>query len=357
MTNKLKIIFYNFISSLIALILSFLIGGFLIILIGKNPIFVYSRFISDTLGSTYGISQVLFRATPLMFTGLAAGISFRSGLFNVGAEGQLNIGMFATALAGVYLGDLPSIILLPLCLIIGMIAGGIWGGIPGILKAKYGAHEVINTIMMNFIATALISYFIINVFAVPATVHTPEISENAQIGRLDIFFPILRGSPVNVSLFIALITCIVIYLILWKTPFGYELRTIGLNPNAALYGGINTSNRTIIALTLSGAVAGLVGSNFIMGYKHYYELGFADGIGFIGIAVALLAKNHPIGIIFTAIFFGTLDYGSLAINTIVPKELSNILQAIVIICMIIITKLMNRWILYKHKKLLITQNA
>lgn len=353
----IKNILIHLIGPILALIASFIIGGIVILVIGKDPLFVYTRFFSETLGNSYGVGQVLFRATPLMFTGLAAAISFRAGLFNIGAEGQLSIGSLATALTGVYLSGLPPIVLIPFCLMAGMIGGAIWGAIPGILKAKFGAHEVINTIMMNFIAAALVSYLVINVYAVPATVHTFEIDEAAQIGRLNILVGAFHGSPVNVSLFLAIICCIVVYFLLWKTRLGYELRTLGLNPFAANYGGINTGSRTIIALTLSGAIAGLVGSNFVMGYKHYYELGFAEGIGFIGIAVTLLAKNHPIGIILTSIFFGTLEYGSLTINTIVPKELSNILLAIVIIFMIIITKIMNRWILRMQERTSIAYNV
>ncbi|MBI4810762.1 MAG: ABC transporter permease [Ignavibacteriales bacterium] len=353
----IKNILIHLIGPILALIASFIIGGIVIFVIGKDPLFVYSRFFCETLGNSYGVGQVLFRATPLMFTGLAAAISFRAGLFNIGAEGQLRIGSLATALTGVYLSGLPPIVLIPLCLMSGMLGGAIWGAIPGILKVKFGAHEVINTIMMNFIAAALVSYLVINIYAVPATVHTFEIDEAAQIGRLDVFMTAFRGSPVNVSLFLAISCCIVVYFLLWKTRLGYELRTLGLNPFAANYGGINTGSRTIIALTLSGSIAGLVGSNFVMGYKHYFELGFAEGIGFIGIAVALLAKNHPIGIILTSIFFGTLEYGSLTINTIVPKELSNILLAIVIIFMIIITKIMNRWILRMQERTSIAYNV
>lgn len=313
-------------------------------IIGKDPILVYSRFFSETLGSSYGIGQILFKATPLIFTGLSAAISFRAGLFNVGAEGQLLIGSFCTAFVGFTFYTLPSFLLIPFCLLAGIIGGAIWGAIPGVLKSKFGAHEVINTIMMNFIAAGLVSYLVINIYSVPATVHTPDISVSAQLMRLDVLFEPFRGSPVNVSILLALLCCLIVYILLWKTRLGYELRALGLSITAAEYGGINKSSRTIIALTLAGGLAGLVGSNFVLGYKHYFELGFSEGIGFIGIAVALLAKNNPIGIIFTSLFFGLIEYGSLAINTMVPKELSNILQAIVIILMIGITKIISRWI-------------
>lgn len=328
----------------VALILAFLIGGALILVIGKDPAEVYGRFMSQTLGTWYGIGQVLFKATPLMFTGLSAAIAFRAGLFNIGAEGQLTIGALCTAYIGFALQSLPPFLLVPLSLLAGIGGGMLWGLIPGILKARFGAHEVINTIMMNFIAAAFASYFVSNVFFVPATVHTPQIGASAVLSRLDYWFEAMRGAPVNISLFLALAACILVHLFLQRTRAGYELRALGLNPFAAEYGGVNIRRRAAFTLAIAGGLAGLVGSNFVLGYKHYFELGFSEGTGFIGIAVALLARNHPIGIILTSLFFGILEYGSLTINTLVPKELANILQAIVILCIIVISKVTSSWI-------------
>ena len=324
---------------------SLLVGAVFIVGLGKNPLDVYGLFFSQTFGSAYGIGQVLFKATPLMFTGLAAAISFRAGLFNIGAEGQLTVGAFVTALVGFSGEGLPPLVLIPAALLAGMAGGALWGFVPGLLKARFGSHEVINTIMMNFIASALVSYLVSNVFFVPASVHTPRIAQAAEIPRLEAVMDQFRGAPVNFSLLLAVLACFGIYFLLWRTRPGYELRATGLNRNAALYGGIRVRGQMIIAMTLSGALAGLVGSNFVLGYKHYFELGFSEGIGFIGIAVALLAKNHPVGIIATALFFGVLEYGSLTINTLVPKELANILQAIIILFVIILTRLANRWML------------
>ena len=329
---------------MLALILSFLVGAIFILLIGRDPLIVYDRFFSETLGNWYGIGQVLFKTTPLIFTGLSAAISFRAGLFNIGAEGQLIVGSFLVALVGCSFPTLPAILIVPMSLVAGILGGAAWGAIPGYLKARFGSHEVINTIMMNFIAAGIVSYLVTNVYAVPATVHTPQISSSAELLRLDVLVGSLHGSPVNISLFIALFSCAAMYYLIWKTRFGFELRALGLNSSAAAYGRVNISRHTILTLALAGGIAGLVGGNFVLGYKHYYELGFSEGIGFIGIAVALLARNHPIGIVLTAIFFGVLEYGSLTINTMVPKELANILQAIVIIFMIALTRLLNTWI-------------
>ena len=355
--NYFRKILQQLLGPCLALILSFFIGGIFISIIGKDPIEIYIRFFSQSLGTWYGFGQILFKATPLIFTGLSAAIGFRSGLFNIGADGQLTIGALFTAIVGSILTNVPPVFAVPICLLAGFIGGAIWGVIPGIFKARFGSHEVINTIMMNFIAAGLSSYLVINVFGIPATVHTPEISSTSELMRLETFSSVFRGSPVNMSIFIALICCTLVYIILWKTRLGFELRALGLSPTAAEYGGVNKSARIIIAMALAGGFAGLVGSNFVLGYKHYFELGFSEGIGFIGIAVALLAKNDPIGIIFTAFFFGTLEYGSLTINTLVPKELSNILQAIVILLMIGLPKILDRWFIGLQSRLKVSTNG
>ena len=347
---RFKKILLHLLGPTLSLVLSFIVGGIFILIIGKDPIEVYGRFFSETLGTSYGIGQILFKATPLMFTGLSAAIGFRSGLFNIGAEGQLYIGSFVTAWVGFTCTSLPPVVLLPLCILGGILGGAAWGAIPGLLKAKFGAHEVINTIMMNFIAAALISYLVNNIFAVPATVHTPTISDNAGLSRLEQFSDFFKGSPVNLSFFLALMACGFLYFFLWKTRQGYELRAVGLSPSAAKYGSINVAKRTIMAMTMAGGFAGLVGTNFVLGYKHYFELGFSEGVGFIGIAAALLGRNHPVGIIIASLFFGILEYGGLTINTIVPKELVNILQAIIIIFVIVTTKLSDRWIRELNKQ-------
>ena len=341
--NHVRRAVLTIVPSLLAIALSFLVGGIFVLSIGKDPVEIFGNFFTESLGNTYGIGQILFKATPLIFTGLAAAISFRAGLFNIGAEGQSVIGALTTAWVGFTFTSLPAIILMPLCIFAGVAGGALWGAIPGFLKARFGAHEVINTIMMNFIAAALVSYLVNNIFAVPGTVHTPAVSANAELLRLENVSSVFKGSPVNLSLFIALAACALMYYLLWKTRFGYELRTIGLNVHAARYAGINVARSTVLAMATAGGFAGLVGSNFVLGYKHYFELGFSENTGFIGIAVALLAKNNPFAIIFSALLFGILDYGGLAVNTMVPKELVNILQALIIIFVITLTKVFDRW--------------
>lgn len=332
----------NILTPLISILAALFIGGIFIFLTGKNPFEIYYLLFSETAGSEYGIGQVLFKATPLLFTGLAVSIALRAGLLNIGGEGQLYIGAIAIAAAGYYFGYLPAIILIPLCLISGFAGGALWGFIPGFLKAKFNAHEVITTIMLNFIALALASYIVNNILFVAATVHTPEINAGAWLPRFDSLLGIFNSSPFNLSIIIALVCLAAVYYFINKTPAGYELTTFGFNKSAAGYAHIKSSKVIITTMLLSGGIAGLAGCSFVMGYKHYFELGFSDSAGFIGIAAALIGKNKPTGIIAASIFFGMLEYGGLTINTIVPKEIVTILQGLIILSIIILTNILEK---------------
>ena len=236
---------------LVAVVRALVVGAGFIFAVGQNPFAVYAHMVAGVFGNAYGVGQVLFRATPLIFTGLAVALAFRAGLFNIGAEGQLVVGAFASGVVGAALGSWPAPILLPLTLLAGMAAAALWALVPALLKAKVGAHEVINTIMMNFIALALVQY--LGHFAfVPATVHTAEIGAGARIARFEQFFPMFRGSPLNLSLVIALVAAAFVGWLLWRTRFGYELRAVGLSPSAAEYAGIDVP-RTDHRACLSGA--------------------------------------------------------------------------------------------------------
>ncbi len=321
--------------------LSLAVGAIFILAIGEDPLAIYALMLRQSLGTGYGLGQTLFKATPLIFTGLAVALGFRAGLFNIGVEGQLYLGGLAAALTGAALAGLPAPVLLPLALLAAAAAGSAWGAIPGVLKARFGAHEVINTIMLNFIAFALASFIGRFVFE-PATVRTATVGAGAEIARLDVLLPALRGSPVNFSLLLALLVAAGTNLLLFGTRLGYELRAVGLNAPAAEYGGVSIGRTQVVAMALSGALAGLGGANFVLGYKHYFELGFSAGAGFLGIAVALLGRNHPAGVVVAALFFGALSYGGLVINQQVPKELVEVLQALVILLAISAQVLMER---------------
>ncbi len=331
-----------------AVICALFIGAIFIMLIGKNPFSVYGILFTGTFGNPYGIGQVLFYATPLIFTGLAVSFAFKGGLFNIGCEGQIYIGALLCGWLGWYFREMPAIFLLPICFLGSILGGALWGAIPGILKARTEANEIITTIMLNFIALAFTNYIVSDHFFIPGTVRTPAIGSGAWIPRLDLIIPQFKGSSVNMSFLIALITALAVWYILWYSLLGFEIKAIGHNKEASLYGGINISKNIIITMAISGGIAGMVGINYVMGYKHYFEQGFSGGLGFIGIAVALLGKNNPLGIIISALFFGCMMFGGLLVNSIVPKELVEILQAIVIIFVVIGNTVFSR-ILLKRK--------
>jgi simple sugar transport system permease protein len=328
-------------ASPLAVLLALLCGAIFILGIGQDPLAVYGSIARQCLGTGYGIGQTLFKSTPLVFTGLAVALGFRAGLFNIGVEGQLYLGGFAAALMGAALPGLGAPLLLPLALGASMLAGGAWGAIPGILKARFGAHEVINTIMLNFIAVALVAFAGHSVFQ-PATVRTTEVGAGAVLPRLDVWLGALRGSPANAALLLGLAAAVAVSVFLFRTKSGYELRAVGLNPAAAEFGGIAIGGTQVLAMTLSGALAGLGGTSFVLGYKHYFEQGFSAGAGFLGIAVALIGRNHPAGVIVAALFFGMLSYGGLVIGGSVPRELVEVLQALVILFAISLQQVLER---------------
>ena len=328
------------VSPLVAVVAALAAGAVFIAAIGEKPLEIYALLASQAFGTGYGIGQTLFRATPLLFSGLAVALAFRAGLFNIGVEGQMYLGGFAAALAGAYL-PLPAPLLLPAALLAAALAGGAWGAVPGVLKARFGSHEVINSIMLNFIAFALVSWAGRGLFET-ATVRTRTIAAAAELPRLDVLAAGLRGSPVNASLALGLLLVAGLAVLLFRTRLGYELRAVGLNAPAAEFGGVRTGGAQALALALSGLVAGLGGTNFVLGYKHYFELGFTGGAGFIGIAVALLGRNHPLGVLVAALFFGALSYGGLVVNQRVPRELVEVLTALVILFAITARPLLER---------------
>lgn len=322
---------------LIAVVSAFVVGGVLVLLIGDNPIEAYRLLIGSALSWPDGIGYTLFHATPLIFTGLAVLVGFRCGLFNIGAEGQLYVAAFATAWVGITLANLSAWFLIPLCFIAAIATGAVWGAIPGVLKARFGSHEVINTIMLNFIAVALTSYFTQYYFKTPGDpiLQTRPIGDGAHIARLGKLFPgFPERIPLNLAFILALLACLLVYLFLWRTKWGYEIRATGSNPTAAEYGGISIRKQIILAMAVSGALAGMVGINEVMGYRYRYYDGFSDNYGFTGIAVALLGRNHPVGVILSALLFAVLQHGGIYVDGFsehVTKDIVQVLQGIIIL--------------------------
>jgi simple sugar transport system permease protein len=317
---------------LVAILAAMVVGDLLILSFGQSPGHVYGLLLEGTWGNAYGFGQVLYKTTTLTFTGLAVALALRAGLFNIGAEGQLAAGGFVAAVIGLVLpAGTPGLLAVPLCILAAAMGGGVVGAVPGALKARFGAHEVIVTIMLNFIALALLNWLVAAHLHVPETLHTPDINA----GRVPRLGGVFTGSAANWILLLALATAAAVWFYLFRTRRGYELRAVGLQPDAAEYAGVRVGGVWMRAMAVSGALAGLGGVNFVLGYKHYYEDGFAGGAGFLGIAVALVGRNDPVGVVLAALFFATLSQGGLAINAVVPKQMVEVLQGVVILAVAI----------------------
>lgn len=341
----------NVVAPVVAVLASFLIGGLVVAAIGESPLRVYAILFHGAFGSVDGIGYVLFNAVPLVFAGLAVAFAFRGGLFNIGGEGQLYIGSFVCAWVALTLHGLPAPLLIPLLVLMSAAGGALWGALPGYLKARFGAHEVINTIMMNFIAIGLTGYFVIEVFkeAGQMTPQTAEIPAAAQLPRLAsalqaIGIPLPDANPLNASIIVALGAIWLAWFILYRTTLGYEIRAVGFNPKAAEYAGINIRKTIVMTMVISGAFAGLVATNEVMGFRHRFLDNFSSGIGFMGIAVALLGRNSPLGVLFAALLFGMLNTGALEIDvfTDVPRELILVVQAVTIILVVVGNEVLQR---------------
>src|ERR1044072_5553205 len=339
----------------IAVLMAFVVGGIIVWVIGDNPFEVYGLLLGSALTWPDGIGYTLFYATPLIFTGLAVAVAFRCGLLNIGAEGQLYVAAFACAWVSIKLGgtvikgfdgnpigygwtSLPALVLVPLAVLTAIAVGAAWGAIPGWLKARFGAHEVITTIMMNFIAVALISYFTQYYYKAPGDpiMQSVPVGSSAHIARLGAFVPGLpERLPLNVAFLLALLACALVYVFLWRTKWGYEIRATGANPSAAEYGGISVRKQIVLAMAVSGGLAGMVGINEVLGYRYRYYDGFSDNYGFTGIAVALLGRNHPVGVILSALLFAVLQHGGIYVDGFsehVTKDIVQVLQGIIILC-------------------------
>lgn len=320
-----------FLPPVTALLIAAVVGDLLILTFGESPAEVFSLLIEGTWGNAYGLGQVLYKATTLTFTGLSVAVALRAGLFNIGAEGQLAMGGFCAALVGLLVpAGTPAVVAIALCLAGAASGGAAVAGIPGYLKARFGASEVIVTIMVNLITLAFLNWLIATKLNVAESLHTAEINAGA-IPRLSSVFEALRGSAANFVIVVALGAAAVAWWYLFRTRAGYDLRAVGLQPDAAEYGGVKVGSVWLRTMLLAGAAAGLGGTNYVLGYKQYYEEGFAAGAGFLGIAVALVGRNHPVGVVIAALLFATLSQGGLAVNAVVPKQMVDVLTAVVII--------------------------
>ena len=300
----------------VCLMVALLAAAGVVALVGQNPVVVIKVLLDGAFGSMRGISYTLYYATTFVFTGLAVSVAFHGGLFNIGGEGQAIMGGLGTGLVAMWLSALlPAWLMLPLMLLAGAIFGMAWAVVPAYLQAYRGSHVVITTIMFNFIASSLLVYLLVNhlrpkgMMSVESAAFAPSAKLPGMHEAFAWFGVAWPSTPLNVSLFLALLAALAVYLFLWRTRAGYHLRAVGSSPSAAEYAGIRSKQQIMIAMAISGALAGLVGMNEIAGVSGKLLLEYVSGAGFTGIAVALMGRNHPLGIIFASLLFGALFQG------------------------------------------------
>lgn len=327
-----------------SLLIAMLLGALLIVGYGESPLDVYSRILEGSLGSVNGIGYVLSIATPLTFSALAVAVCFKGGMFNIGVEGQYLVAMVTAAWAALSLDFLPGPLLVPAVLIAAMLGGMAWAAIPAVLKVKTGAHEVVTTIMLNLIAVSLLAWAIN--FPLKFTqrpegqnvdLRTDLFSEKALVGDIGQYFGVTPGAHLSWLLLLAIAAAVLVWFLLRRTRLGYEARAVGSSPGSARAGGVSIGAVQIRLFLISGALAGLVGMPQILADKGYLGAAYTAQLGFLGIAVAFLGQNHPIGIVFAAILWGILSRGevSIQIGSDVPREFIIILQGILILSVVV----------------------
>lgn len=326
---------------LVCLGVALLVAAGVVALVGQSPSEVIAVLIRGAFGSTRGISYTLYYATTFVFTGLAVAVAFHGGLFNIGGEGQAVMGGLGTGLIAMWLSaSLPAWAMLPLMLVAGALFGMVWAAVPAYLQAYRGSHIVITTIMFNFIASSLLVYLLVNHLRPTGTmsVETAPFADSAKLPSMQDAFAWIGiewpASPLNVSVLLALVAALGVYLFLWRTRRGYHVRAVGSSQGAAEYAGINSRHQIVVAMGISGALAGMVGMNEIAGVNGKLLLEFVSGAGFTGIAVSLMGRNHPVGIVFASLLFGALFQGGAEVAFDVPgfsREMVVMLQGFIVL--------------------------
>ena len=322
----------KFLQPILAVVVGLALGLGFTWLAGESPWRVLQILGKSAFGSNYDFGMTLFYTTPLIFAGLAVAVAFHAGLFNIGAEGQLTLGALAAGAVGALWPGVPWPVAPLLAGLAALLAGTLWGAIPGWLRAKRGSHEVISTIMLNFIAAGLASYVTLYLLKNPDT-QNPE-TRPVGTGYLIHQFGIFGGAPVSTALPLAIVAAILVWIFLWRTVIGYEMRAVGQSESAARAAGIDAGKLRILAMALAGGLAGLVGVGEVLGNAGKFRLGFSPEYGFIGIAVALLGRNQPAGVVAAALLFGALHKGTADLDLEtehVTREVSLILQALIIL--------------------------
>jgi simple sugar transport system permease protein len=325
----------------INVLMALVVAGLILWTIGANPFDAIAILVEGAFGSGYGWGYTLYYATSFIFTGLAVAVAFHAGLFNIGGEGQAYIGgLGAGVVALAFDNILPAPVLVPLAILAAAAFGAAWAMIPAYLQAYRGSHIVITTIMFNFLAASLMVYLLVDVFRDPGQMSTQSrtFTENATLPEMATAFGWfgikISSTPLNLSLVWALVCCVLVEIFIWRSRLGYEIRATGLSPRAAIYAGIKPARIVIIAMAISGALAGSVGVNEILGVQHRLLLEFVAGAGFTGIAVALMGRNHPFGIVLASLLFGALYQGGAELAFEIPtitREMIITIQGLIIL--------------------------
>ena len=325
---------------LVNLLAAFAVSGLVILVLGESPIQALVVLVRGAFGFREAWGYTLYYATNFIFTALAVSVALHCGLFNIGGEGQGYIGGLGVGLVCLYLDLLPFALLVPVAILGGALFGAVWAWVPGYLQARRGSHVVITTIMFNFIAATVMVYLLVNVLIEPGQM-SPQSRAFAEHATLPAMHEILGGlgidfprTPLNLAFPWALVCGVLVWIFIWHTRWGYELRTVGANSTAAVYAGISPARNVVRAMAISGALAGMMGLNEVMGVNHRLLLNFTAGYGFVGIAVSLMGRNHPVGIVLASLLFGALYQGGAELAFEMPKvsrELVVVIQGLVIL--------------------------
>ena len=326
---------------LLNLTLAFLISGLVVWFIGENPVDALWLMLQGALGRGEGVGFTLYYATNFIFTGLSVAVAIHAGLFNIGSEGQAYLGGLGAALVALALDHyVPWYVTMPFAIIGAAAFGAAWAFLPAWLQAKRGSHIVITTIMFNYIGSALMVYLLVNVLIAPNNMapETRTFLPGGQLPKLDwlmaMFGMKLGPAPFNVSFLIALVMCFLVWVLIWRTKLGYEMRTLGISQTAAVYAGVPYARTVIIAMLISGGLAGMMALNPVLGASARLQVEFVGGAGFVGIAVSLMGRNHPVGILLAALLFGILYQGGADLSFEMPsitREMILVIQGLVIL--------------------------
>jgi simple sugar transport system permease protein len=327
----------GFVLPILNLMSALLVAGLVIHLLGESPSESLRILIDSAILDPEGLGYTLFYASTFIFAGLAVSIAMQAGLFNIGAEGQMYVGGLGLTWVVLALdAHLPGILMIPLAMIGAAVFGALWAFIPGYLQAKRGSHVVVTTIMFNFIAASLMNFVIVK-YLIPEGQQNPAsrvFADSAALPLLNKILPVFGDTPLNISFVLAILALVVYGVVVWRSSWGYQLRATGLNAHAAHYAGVKISRTIIVTMLVSGALAGLGAVNSVMGSTHYLSLNFPAGAGFVGIAIALMGRQHPVGIFLSSVLFGALIQGGFDLSLEkpnIPQETFIFIQGLIIL--------------------------